>query len=149
MPTLDSKPRIKLLEQSLTRAADVLGDLTPPVMKQYYARYPEAKQAFEHHGLGKRERLEADMMDNVLYSLMTWLERPVEVSIMLYGSVPHHSRTLHVQPDWYQGLLNTAIDLIKETIPETVGGEIKLLNEIQSGLQGAISETLGTISTAG
>jgi hypothetical protein len=78
---------------------------------------------------------------------MTWLERPVEVSIMLYGSVPHHSNTLHVTPSWYQGLLDTSIELIKETIPSSAKDEFELMTEIQLGLQSAISEALGVMDT--
>jgi hypothetical protein len=39
-----------LLESSLERAAEVLGDLTPHVFEAYYRRIPEARQRFEELG---------------------------------------------------------------------------------------------------
>jgi len=134
--------RSVLLDAILMRAADQLGDLTGPVMQRFYQDFPEAMAAFEYHGLGKRERLEAEMVETALYSVMTWVERPVEVSIMLYGSVPHHRNTLHVRPEWYRGLLNALVGLLAETIPAEAATEKQLLSEIHAGLLEAIAEAL-------
>jgi hypothetical protein len=135
-----------LLDAILTRAADQLGDLTEPVMQRFYRDFGDAKALFEHHGLGKRERLEAEMVETALYSVMTWVERPMEVAIMLYGSVPHHRNTLHVQPEWYCGLLNALIDLLAETIPTGAAAEEQLLAEIRAGLLNAIAESLAAMA---
>ena len=135
--------RMALLETVLTRTAETLGDPTVPAMELFYSRHPETRAAFEHHGLGKRERLEAEMVDTVLYCVMTWLERPIEVAIMLYGSVPHHNDTLHVRVDWYTGLLNSVIDVIVDTIPPSAADEAALMEEIREGLAGAITEARG------
>lgn len=136
-----------LLEAILMRAADQLGDLTIPVMARFYQKFPEALAAFEHHGLGKRERLEAEMVETVLYSVMTWIERPIEVAIMLYGSVPHHRNTLHVRPEWYRGLINALVDLLDGTIPVGAVAEVRLLTEIRAGLLEAIAEALAAVET--
>jgi len=40
-----------LLENSLERAAERLGDITEPVMNRYYASHPEARASFNEHGL--------------------------------------------------------------------------------------------------
>ena len=37
------------IEARLERAAAVLGDLTAPVMAEYYRRFPEAQASFVHH----------------------------------------------------------------------------------------------------
>lgn len=130
------------LEEVLMRVAESVGDLTGPTMELFYSRHPEALEAFEHHGLGKRERLEAEMVDTALYCLMTWLERPAEVAIMLYGSVPHHRNTLHVLPEWYRGLLGSLFDVVAAEIPEGANEDLALIESIRGGLLDAISEAL-------
>jgi hypothetical protein len=57
-----------LLDAILTRAADQLSDLTEPVMQRFYWDFRDAKAKFEHHDLGKRERLEAEIVETALYS---------------------------------------------------------------------------------
>lgn len=137
--------RSELLEQALMRAVEAVGDLTGPAMELFYSRHPDALEAFEHHGLGKRERLEAEMVDTALYCIMTWVERPIEVSIVLYGSVPHHKNTLHVRPEWYQGLLGSVIDLVAQSIPADAPQEAALVEEIRAGLLGSIVEALDSM----
>lgn len=137
--------RMALLETVLTRAAEQLGDLTAPAVQLFYRRFPEALAAFEHHGLGKRERLEAEMVETALYSVMTWVERPIEVSIMLHGSVPHHRNTLHVRPEWYSGLLNSLIDLLAGTIPAGRANEEALIADVRRGLLATIAESLAEL----
>lgn len=136
------RANIALLDRILLRAAESLGDLAPAAIELFYSRHGEARAAFERHGLGKREQLEADMVETALYCLMTWVERPGEVAIMLYGSVPHHSNTLHVRPEWYRCLLDSVIDLVAATIPPEAAQETALIDEIRACLQGAIDEAL-------
>jgi hypothetical protein len=136
--------RMALLEAVLTRAAEDVGDLTRPAMALFYERYPEAKAAFERHAFGNRERLEAEMVDTALYCLMTWLEREIEVSILLHGSVPHHNETLHVRPEWYSGLLSSVIDVIASTIPADAADEVALMQDIRRDLLDAIEQALAS-----
>ena len=96
--------KMALIEVSLMRAADKIGDLTEPVMSHFYQRYPQARESFERLACGNHARLEAVMVENVLYCIMQWFERPEEIRIILYGSVPHHQETLKVGADWYHGL---------------------------------------------
>jgi hypothetical protein len=69
------------IEARLERAAEALGDLTVPVMAEYYRRYPDARASFVHHAPHGPERLEAEMVGNTLYYVMTWFEAPIEARI--------------------------------------------------------------------
>lgn len=130
----DRAEKMALLDQSLTRAAEALGDITPVVMARYYARYPGAAASFEHHGMGRTAALEAEMIDNCLYCLMYFIERPTEIEILLQNSVPHHHFTLKVPIGWYQGLVDTAIDVLAETVPPDAADERQLWEDIRARL---------------
>ena len=123
-----------LLDASLERAAETLGDLTAPAMARFYAAWPQARDSFEHHGLGRRERLEAEMVQNALYWAMNWLDRQTEITIHLGSSVPHHEETLKVSVPWYRGLLDAVIDVIVETIPADRTDELELWMRIRREL---------------
>jgi hypothetical protein len=123
-----------LLDASLERAAEVVGDITGPAMARFYEAYPEAMAAFEHHSLGRREALEAEMVDRALYWAMNWLGRPGEISIQLGSSVPHHQETLKIALPWYRGLLEAVIDVIMSAIPEDRPAELALWRQIRGEL---------------
>lgn len=134
---MDRAEKMALLDCGLMRAAEAIGDITPVVMARYYARYPEAAASFDHHGLGNTKSLEGEMVENCLYCVMHCIERPTEVEILLDTSVPHHHFTLDVPIVWYQGLLDTVIDVIAETVPAEAADEQRVWAEIR--------ERLGTI----
>jgi hypothetical protein len=134
---MDKAQKLTLLEDSLTRAAEQLGDITPLVMDRYYADFPDARASFDRHGLGKTVALEGEMVENCLYCLMTCLDRPMEIEIMLDTSVPHHQDTLDVPLSWYQGLVDATIAVVAETIPPERADEHAVWAEIQAVL-GAI-----------
>lgn len=136
----DRQAKLALVEKSLERAAEAIGDITAPLMARFYAVYPAAEASFEHHGLGKRALLEAEMVGNVLYCLMTWFERPEEIRIILYDSVPHHQETLKVEAGWYEGMLWAGIDLFEETLPEHAADERAVWEEMRSGLAETIAK---------
>ncbi len=140
--TTPDPAKAALLEVVLTRAAEEVGDLTAPTMTLFYQRHPDALASFEHHGYGQREQLEASMVENGLYCMMTWLERPAEVSFMLYSSVPHHRDALQVHAEWYRSLLDSLIDVVAETVPAGASKEAALMEEIRTGLAGVIEEAL-------
>lgn len=133
-----------LLEASLERAADTVGDITGPVMARFYEAFPLARDAFEHHGLGGREKLEAQMVENALYYAMTWLDRAHEIRIALGSSVPHHQETLTIPPDWYRGLMDSVVDVIVETIPPNELGELRVWKTIRSELDDTIEASRST-----
>ncbi len=132
--------KLRLIEQSLFRATEQIEDFTAPVMARLEARYPAVAASFEHHGLGKPDKLRAEMMDNLIYCMMTWFERPDEVRILLYGSIPHHHETLHVHADWYAGLLEAGIDVIAETVPADATDEHAAWDAMRDGIRLAVEE---------
>lgn len=136
--------KLLLLDGSLERAAEVLGDITPRVMARFYETYPQARDAFEYHSAGKREKLEALMVDNSLYWAMNWLDRPTEICIQLGSSVPHHEDTLKVTVPWYRGLLESVIDVIAETIPADCPAELELWKQIRLELGTMIEDSRST-----
>lgn len=123
-----------LLEASLMRAADMLGDVTEPVMHRFLERFPEAEQAFVTLSLGDSPKLQADMVETTLYCLMTWLNRPQEIRILLGDSVLHHHETLKVDHGWYLGLINAAIDVLVDTVPDNAAAERAVWEDIRQGL---------------
>jgi len=116
--------KLALVEVSLERAAESIGDITRPVIDLFHARCPEGAAAFAHHGLDDPARLEAVMVENVLYCIMTWFERPEEIRILFYTSVPHHMDTLHVPGALYRELMFAGIDTITSSIPADCVDEI-------------------------
>jgi len=137
---MDIDTKATLLETSLERAADRLGDITNPVMERYYAVHPGARESFREHGLGNTVKLEAEMVESVLYCLMSWLDRPEEVRILLDTTVPHHEETLHVDNNWFTGLIDAAVHVICETIPDTQQDEQELWKEIHQGVNSLIAD---------
>ena len=129
-----------LLENSLERAAERLGDITGPVMNRYYANHPEARASFDEHGLGNVSKLEAEMVESALYCLMNWFDRPEEIRIMFGSTVPHHEDTLKVSSDWFSGLVDALIAVIRDTVPATQTSEFLILQEIHQGLGRLIEE---------
>lgn len=129
---MDKAEKLALIEDSLTRAAEQLGDITPLVMDRYYADFPDARASFDRHGLGKTAALEGEMVENCLYCLMTCLDRPMEVEIMLDTSVPHHHFALDVPVSWYQGLVDAVIDVVVATIPPEQVSEGAVWTEVRA-----------------
>jgi hypothetical protein len=137
---MNREEKTALLETSLERAADRLGDITDPVMTRYYAVHPGARESFREHGLGNTVKLEAEMVESVLYCLMTWLDRPEEIRIMFGSTVPHHEDTLAVHSNWFSGLVDAAVHVIRETIPETQKDEHAVWDEIHKDLSDLIAD---------
>jgi hypothetical protein len=135
------RDQASLLDASLERAAEALGDITAPVMARFYDAHPEARTAFEHHRPGCFEKLEAEMVQNALYWAMAWLDRAMEIRVHLGGSVPHHEETLAVPATWYRGLVEAVTDVIAETIPADRPDEMVVWREIRTGLGQAINQS--------
>tara|TARA_R110002033_G_scaffold166169_1_gene204581 strand:+ start:770 stop:1195 length:426 start_codon:yes stop_codon:yes gene_type:complete len=137
---MQTERKNELLESSLERAAEVLGDVTEPVMAEYYANHPQAQISFEKHGLGNSVKLEAEMVESVIYCLMNWYDRPDEIRIMFSSTVPHHEDTLNVSNEWFSGLISAAINVISNTIPSTRKDELEVWHEIHAGLETLVDE---------
>lgn len=112
--------RQQAIEAGLERAATTLGDVTAPVMAEFYRRFPEARATFAHHSPSNPASLEAEMVGNTLYYVMTWFESPVAARIAFDSSVPHHRVALDVPPDWYRGFIEAFIDVVG---PASIVGE--------------------------
>lgn len=131
----------RLLEESLERVVEQIGDITQPTMARYYDRFPAAMEAFERLWPGSRAQLEGEMVERALYCLMYWFESPGEIEIMLGGSVLHHNDTLRVPPEWYAGLVDATIDVIVATIPPGNGPELAVWDELRRELGGLVEQS--------
>ena len=133
---MDSE-RLVIIEAGLGRAAEALGDITAPVMTEFYARYPAAQASFAHHMPSNPASLEAEMVGNTLYYVMTWFEKPIDARIAFDSSVPHHRVALDVPPDWYRGFIEAFLDVVE---PAAVANEADRAawQELRAGLVGLV-----------
>ena len=138
---MDIANKKTLLDTTLTRAAEELGDVTAPVMVRFYRRFPDSLEAFETLWPGRRGVLEGEMVERALYCAMTWYDYPGEVEIVLLGSVPHHAETLKVSPDWYGGLLEALAETIEETIPVWAVAERRVWREVHGELAELVEQS--------
>ena len=140
---MTTSEKLVLVEETLTRAAERIGDITAPTMAAYYRRYPDAKEAFETHALGDRPKLEGLMVENALYCLMRWYESPAEIAIMLNDSVRHHQSTLNIPPLWYAGLIEATADVIGDLIPAENDEEVLVWREVREALHRLVAGVPG------
>lgn len=129
---------IEALTTILERASDKLGDLNPALFSRFYSRFPKAREAFRQHSLGAPATLEAAMADATLYCVMHWLERPVEVRLILTDQVPHHCGTLGIDQQWFSGLVEEMIALIASTVPQNKPMQKALCERLSTELRNAI-----------
>lgn len=109
-------------------------------MAKYYASHPGAKTSFQEHGLGNSVKLEAEMVESVIYCLMNWYDRPEEIRIMFGSTVPHHKHALNVSNEWFAGLIDAAITIISDTVPETSTDELAVWAEMRTGFKTLVEE---------
>ena len=126
--------RNALLNASLERAAEQLGDITPKVMERYYARLPEASTHFDYYGHDSHQRLEGDMVEQVLYCLMEWYSSPGEIEVLLGSTIPHHLETLKVEPKAFAELIDAVCSIIRDTIPTENTSECAVWDELRNEL---------------
>jgi len=137
----------ELVETTLYRAAETIGDITGPVMKRYYERFPHAREMFEHHAGATIHTLEGEMVNQALYCLMSWYRSQAEVEIVLLNSVPHHADTLEVPPEAYRGLLQTTAEVIGDSIPGENVEELVAWRGLCDGLFAVIEQSRRYIHT--
>lgn len=130
-----------LLETSLERAAEEIGDITKPVIDLFYTRFPNSREAFERLWPNHRANLEGEMVEQTLYCLMQWLDSRDEIEIILSGSVPHHNTTLQVPPQWFGGLIDATADVITATIPADRADEQAVWQELRAGLRQIVNQS--------
>jgi hypothetical protein len=131
--------QVAMLDALLGRAADRLGDLRPHVMARFYGRFPASRATFETESAGNREALEGQMVAQTLWCLMTWVERPIEIRIVLQGTVPHHAAALNVPEPLFSGFIDAVMETIAETIPADAPEERALLASIHRALQAEVA----------
>ncbi|MEN9925333.1 hypothetical protein [Novosphingobium sp.] len=129
--------RQQVVEAGLERAAEILGDVTAPVMAEFYSRYPEAQASFLHHSPTNPGSLEAEMVGNALYYVMTWFEHPAEARIAFDSSVPHHRVALGVPPDWYRGFIEAFLDVV-EPVAAVSDSEKAVWRDLRENLVGLV-----------
>lgn len=142
MPVVDSvesKPvdERELLESILQRAADELGDITTRVMALHYSRQPRAQAVFSEQASGELSQLEANMVDQALYCLMTWLDRPAEVEVMYMDAVSHH-QYLGIPLSVFIDLQTAVVEVVAGVIRESETEARRLMQRVAAGLVGAI-----------
>ena len=133
-----SQHKQALIELGLARAADVLGDITAPVMAEFYARHPAARASFAHHSPRNPASLEAEMVGNTLYYVMGWFDNPVEARIAFDSSVPHHRVALDVPPDWYRGFIEAFLAVVEPAAAPVNADEKAAWNALREGLVGLV-----------
>lgn len=124
--------REELAERSLGRLAELHGDVTALILGAYYARHPDARASFEHHGLGQTAELEGRMAAESLFLLLTWVEDPATARIDHGTAIVHHNDTLHVTPHWYLGMVDAALEVLLESIPPDCTDELALWHEVRA-----------------
>jgi hypothetical protein len=133
-------PDAAMLEGILSRAADLLGDLRPAVMARYYRDFPETRTLFEEQSAGHREKLEGEMVEQTLYCLMTWVERPAEVRIVLRSTVPHHEAALKVPEAPFRGFVDAVVEVLLGTVPLELHEEQAFLESLRNALHRETAE---------
>ena len=135
---MDKAERKERLEALLTRAGEVLGDITPHVYRRYYQHLPEAREVFDHNHPGGRGMLEGQMVEQVLYCLMEWIDSPGEIEIILISTIPHHIETLGVEANQFTDLVTAVVEVIAQTIPADRPEEA----EVWHGIAAEIAEVM-------
>lgn len=140
--------KMAVVDETLHRVAEEVGDITGSVMSLYYQRCPEALEAFETHARGHRAQLEGEMVERALYCLMYWFETPGEIEMSLAGSIPHHHDTLSVAPRWYSELIDATADVVVHTIPAENTRELAVWAELRGDLAKVIEDSSAYVGSA-
>lgn len=137
---MDLEEKKALLNASLERAAEQLGDITPHVYARYYERCPDARASFEELHPGNRRQLEGQMVEQALYCLMEWYDCPGEIEIILVTTIPHHIETLHVKFEHFAELIDAVCETVTATIPPQQSGELAVWEELQAAMKALCKE---------
>tara|TARA_R110000772_G_C13308774_1_gene439632 strand:- start:198 stop:683 length:486 start_codon:yes stop_codon:yes gene_type:complete len=123
-----------LFEAILEKAAEQLGDINPLVLEKFYALHPEAV------GLFPERRLELMMIDQALYCVSVWLQRPMEIDILLRETVDHHGNCLRVPVKQFAGLFESLVATLREVVPAADLVSFAVLDSINHDLQALVLE---------
>lgn len=131
---MDRERKKLLVEASLNRAAEQIGDITQPALARYYAAMPEARDLFIYHDPSNPGWLESYMVEQSLFCLLVWFESPSEIRILLGSTIPHHIKTLGVNERVFSALLEAVCDVIGNLIPSPCKEERAVWEEMRSDL---------------
>lgn len=145
---MDLEQKRALLDVSLERAADTLGDITPHVMSLYYQRHPDAIADFDRLSPKGRAALEQQMVEQSLYAIMDWLRASAEVEVVFLNAVPHHAAVLDIRPDLFSELLTAVCDTLIGTIPNDCADELALWRELKSAMTALVKTCARRVVTA-
>lgn len=137
--------KLQVVEAILERACEQLGDITEPVMSEFYRADSALEAVFTQHRPVDTIRLEAGMVEQALYCYMRWFESPGEIEMTLLGSVPHHVETLNVSVEHYRRLLLATETVVRNTIPEKNEVELAVWREISASLLSLIETATGYV----
>jgi hypothetical protein len=116
---MERTEKVELIGAVLERAADVLGDITRPVVELCYAPNPEIRALFEALYPSDPEHLEGTMVEQSIYCLMYWPERPGEIEIVLVSTIPHHIETVGIGMEHFIHFFDAVGDVVAATIPRS------------------------------
>lgn len=145
---MDAVEKLALIDTTLERTAEQLGDITGPVLARYYQRCPEVKALFAELGRGNSAEIEGQMVESILYCFMVWFKSPGEIRILLSESVIHHLLTLGVTLEGFTHLLVSAWEVIAASIPAENSAELAVWSELRAGLQAIIDDSFKSLSPA-
>jgi len=138
---------IALIENSLTLAAERLGDITPLVMENFYARFPACQAVFERLSLGKPHEMEGEMVTQTVYSLLAVVEQPEATGIMLDEEVIQH-QYYEVPVEYFNGFIDSTVDVILAAIADEMPEGARALNAVRETLKSIAAERYAEPVTA-
>lgn len=145
---MDVAEKLALIETTLERTAEQLGDITGPVITHYYQRCPEIKALFAELGRGNPAEIEGQMVESILYCFMTWFKSPGEIRIILSESAIHHLLTLGVTLEGFTYLMVATWEVITGTIPPDCHDEMATWTELRSDLLAIIEASFKSLPPA-
>ena len=134
LATMTVEQKSILFESILEKAADQLGDINPIVLEKFYVLHPEAV------GLFPEKRLELTMIDQALYCVSVWLQRPMEIDILLRETVDHHGNCLRVPVKQFAGLFESLVTTLRQALTANDPVHLAILDSINEDLQGLVLE---------
>ncbi len=139
-PTQD----INLIEEALGLAAENLGDITKPVMENYYAKYPQVRATFTELSLNKAKEMEGEMVTQTIYSLMAIIQNPIVTKIMLQEAIVNHLY-LKISLEHFNGLIDSTTDVIIGVLDNGLSDNIAALNHVRHRLKDVVAMAYSNI----
>lgn len=124
--------RTNLAQRGLERLVEQRGDVTQDVLARYYRAMPDARESFVYHGLSDVAGLEARMVAETFFLLLRWVEERSSAQIDQATTIVHHNDTLEIGPRWYMGLVDAALQVLHETLPEDAHDERDLWSGVRT-----------------